>query len=85
MSQADKAIKQVKDSKSTLQELLQKNSKETASYSIVSESGPAHKRRFIAQASHKGKVLGKGEGRSKKEAEQKAAEAALDFMKKEAS
>lgn len=77
---ADKAVKQAKDCKSTLQELLQKNSKETAVYTIIDESGPAHQRKFIAEASHQGRVLGKGEGRSKKEAEQKAAEEALKLI-----
>lgn len=74
---ADKAVKHAKDNKSTLQELLQKTSKETAVYTIVEESGPAHKKQFIAEAKHKGKVLGIGKGRSKKEAEQNAAAVAL--------
>jgi len=78
---ADKSIKQAKDAKSTLQELLQKSSKETAVYTIVDETGPAHQKQFVAEASHQGKVLGKGEGRSKKVAEQNAAKAALEKLK----
>jgi len=78
---AEKATKQEKDSKSTLQELLQKNSRETAVYEIISESGPAHQRQFTAGVSHIGKILGKGQGRSKKEAEQNAAKAALEKLK----
>jgi len=74
---ADKPAKQVKDSKSTLQEFLQKSSRDTAVYKIVNESGPAHRRIFVAEAIHQGSVLGTGEGRSKKEAEQNAAAAAL--------
>lgn len=73
----EKVTQQPKDSKTTLQELLQKNSKETASYKIISESGPPHKRFFVAEVSHLGKVLGQGEGASKKEAEREAATAAL--------
>jgi len=79
---AEKSVKQEKDSKSTLQEILQKNSKETAVYTIIDESGPSHQRQFIAQASHLGKILGKGKGKSKKEAEQSAAKNALGKMGK---
>ena len=79
---AEKATKQKKDSKSTLQELLQKNSRETAVYEIISESGPSHQRLFTSNVSHMGKMLGKGQGRSKKEAEQNAAKVALAKIKK---
>jgi len=78
----EKAEKQAKDAKSTLQEILQKKSHATAVYTIISESGPAHKKHFVAEVSHLGKALGSGEGASKKEAEQKAAAAALKDMKK---
>jgi ribonuclease-3 len=78
---ADKPSKQVKDYKSTLQEYLQKTSHETASYSIIKEDGPPHKKTFTAQACHKGKVLGKGKGGSKKTAEQEAAMNALKKLK----
>jgi len=78
---ADKASKQAKDYKSTLQEYLQKNSHETAVYSIINEDGPPHKKTFTAQASHKGKVLGTGTGGSKKIAEQEAAKMALKKLK----
>jgi len=74
---ADDAKKLGKDHKTTLQEMLQKNSRETAVYKIILEEGPAHKRIFTAEVSHRGKVLGEGNGASKKEAEQKAAAVAL--------
>lgn len=74
---AEKPAQQAKDSKTTLQEILQKNSRATAVYEIIDESGPAHKKHFVSQVSHLGKVLGKGEGNSKKEAEREAAAAAL--------
>jgi len=74
---AEKAKKNPRDSKSTLQEILQKSSKETAAYEIVTEEGPPHKKQFVAQVLHQGKILGKGSGRSKKEAEQAAAAQAL--------
>jgi len=77
----DKANKQTKDYKSTLQEFLQKKSHETAVYNIISEEGPAHKKIFTAQVQHKNKPLGKGIGGSKKAAEQEAAKKALKKFK----
>jgi len=76
----DKVLKQAKDFKSTLQELLQKNGHETAGYSIVHEDGLPHQKVFTAQVSHRGKVLGTGKGPSKKTAEQEAAKMALESM-----
>lgn len=73
----NKSTEQKKDFKTTLQEILQKKSRETAVYRVVEEQGPSHKREYISEVLHKGKVLARGEGRSKKESEQKAAEAAL--------
>lgn len=78
---SDKTSRQVKDYKSTLQERLQKKSQETATYTIIAEEGPAHKKTFTAQAEHQGKILGKGTGGNKKIAEQNAAKAALAKMK----
>ena len=76
-------IEELKDSfrdadyKTKLQEILQKESKEPLVYSIVGENGPDHVKEFTAQVSHCGKTLGTGKGRSKKEAEQNAANNAL--------
>ncbi|MCL2577624.1 MAG: ribonuclease III [Defluviitaleaceae bacterium] len=78
---ADKATRSNKDHKTTLQEHLQKISHETAVYSIIKEIGPAHKKIFTAQATHKGKVIGTGKGASKKNAEQEAARMALRGVK----
>jgi ribonuclease-3 len=72
----------VADYKSTLQELLQKNSRESAIYTIIHESGPPHKKNFTSQVSHMGRILGEGSGRNKKEAEQNAAMAALTDARK---
>jgi len=69
-----------RDYKTTLQEILQKNSRETAAYKIVSDSGPSHNKEFVAVVSHQGKEIGMGRGHSKKDAEQKAALAALEGM-----
>ena len=65
------------DNKTFLQEAIQKNSKIPLSYTITSESGPDHNKIFTATVKHKGKELGAGRGRSKKEAEQKAAAEAI--------
>lgn len=61
------------DCKTYLQELIQKTSKEPIEYTIIDEIGPAHEKSFVVQVMHSNKVLGKGFGRSKKEAEQNAA------------
>ncbi len=66
-----------KDFKTLLQDLVQKESLGDLAYATVSESGPAHERRFVVQVKVAGKVFGEGVGRSKKEAEQCAAESAL--------
>jgi ribonuclease-3 len=79
---ADKTTRNNKDHKTALQERLQKNGNTTASYVIIKETGPAHKKVFTAQATHNGKVLGTGKGNSKKSAEQEAARAALGKAKK---
>jgi len=68
---------QLRDYKTALQELLQKNSKTTAVYRIIKASGPSHNKEFVAEVSHMGKVLGVGQGNKKKDAEQNAALVAL--------
>lgn len=65
------------DSKSTLQELVQRKYKTDLEYSIISEDGPEHNKHFIANVSHMGKVLGVGEGKTKKAAEKEAAKNAI--------
>ena len=65
------------DCKSTLQELVQKNGNHHLEYEILSQSGPDHDKTFDVAAVLDGKVIGKGSGRSKKEAQQNAAYAAI--------
>lgn len=67
------------DHKSRLQELLAATSGETARYTFVA-AGPDHARQFTATVSAGGDELGAGDGRSKKQAEQEAARAALDAL-----
>lgn len=65
------------DFKSRLQELVQSSSRENVSYEILKETGPAHNRTFVAGVFFKNRLLASGEGKTKKEAEQRAAEEAL--------
>ncbi|HAA90201.1 MAG TPA: ribonuclease III [Peptococcaceae bacterium] len=69
------------DYKTLLQEFVQGIGKEKLSYVILSESGPDHDKRFVAGVVWKNRLLGRGEGRSKKEAEQQAAREALEKLK----
>ncbi len=64
--------------KGKLQELLQSMSPRGPTYSIVSEFGPEHQKRFLAKVSWNGIELGSGEGQSKKEAETAAASDAME-------
>ncbi len=68
----------VLDSKSKLQELVQKESKVDLVYELVKSEGPDHDKHFVSQVSHLGKVLGVGEGKTKKEAEKQAARKAIE-------
>jgi len=66
-----------KNPKGELQELLQALHPEAPVYEIVAESGPDHRRVFQAQVSWRGQILASGKGKSKKEAEVRAASEAL--------
>ena len=48
---------------------------------VISEKGPDHNKQFISQVLCNGKILAKGEGKSKKLAEMEAAKQALEDMK----
>lgn len=69
------------DYKTRLQELLHKLSpNDVMSYQVVAEKGPDHNKTFFVEAMFSGQVVGKGKGKSKKEAEQVAAKEALDVI-----
>ncbi len=68
------------DYKTTLQEIIQKNPGEMLEYVLVSESGPDHNKHFVSEVHLNSNVIGKGGGKSKKEAEQQAARQALELM-----
>ncbi len=69
-----------KDYKTTLQEIIQQNPGERLEYVLVGESGPDHHKSFSVEVHLNSNVIGKGNGRSKKEAEQQAAREALKLM-----
>lgn len=65
------------DFKSLLQELTQQNYRTLPQYNLVAEHGPAHDKTFRVNLVLNGQILAGGEGKSKKEAEQRAAREAL--------
>ncbi len=75
------ALEHSVDYKSALQERLARRG-ELVSYTVVDEQGPPHDRTFTVQATIRGKEIGSGAGRSKKDAEQEAAQSALEAMAK---
>jgi ribonuclease III len=74
--QVEEAVEHPEDSKSALQELLARHG-DTVDYTVTEEAGPPHDRTFEVAATVNGDVVGRGTGRSKKDAEQAAARAAL--------
>jgi ribonuclease-3 len=70
------------DHKSKLQEVAQAIWKRTPQYRVAGESGVAHHRQFIVQVLFDNEVMGEGKGRSKKEAEQAAAQDALELIER---
>lgn len=70
------------DSKSTLQELVQKKGSARLEYTVLEEKGPEHQKEFVVAVNLNGERLGVGTGKNKKAAEQKAAYEALLKMKK---
>ncbi|MBF0775919.1 ribonuclease III [Streptococcus azizii] len=71
-------FERVTDYKTSLQELLQVNGEVAIQYQVVSETGPAHDRVFEVELSVNGQAIGRGQGRSKKQAEQAAAKNAVE-------
>jgi len=65
------------DYKSRLQEIVQARSRENVRYQIMDENGPAHAKIFVAGVFFNDELLASGQGKSKKEAEQNAAEKVL--------
>lgn len=68
------------DYKTALQELVQRHPGSEIEYRLVWETGPDHCRVFVMEVSVNGEVVGRGEGHSKKAAEQMAAKAAIEAL-----
>jgi len=75
----------MKDSnfKSILLELVQSQGKEAPRYSVIESKGPDHEKEFLVAVYVYGEELGRGSGKSKKQAEQEAAHQALEFVLRE--
>ena len=69
------------DYKTLLQECVQRCSNNPISYKVVAEVGPDHDKHFQVEVCHEDSCLGRGTGKSKKEAEQDAAKSALNNYK----
>lgn len=81
-AQIDEALEHPVDFKSALQERLARRGK-VVTYEVIEERGPPHDRMFIVEARCGPSTLARGTGRSKKHAEQVAAEVALDALEGE--
>lgn len=69
-----------KDYKTVLQEIIQRNPEESVSYILIDEKGPDHDKIFTVEVHLNSNVIGRGTGKSKKQAEQMAACQALKLM-----
>ena len=72
---------QLKDYKSELQEEMQAEHRESVKYQLVEELGLPHDRTFVVEVLYEDTILGRGQGKNKKAAEQMAA---LDALRKKA-
>lgn len=71
------------DSKTILQEMVQALHQEELGYRLIKEEGPDHNKLFVVEALMGERVIGQGEGRTKKAAEQEAAYHGILELKKE--
>lgn len=79
-------LARVKDNfKSILLETVQASSQHQPEYSVISESGPSHDKRFVVAVLIDGVEYGRGEDRSKKGAEQRAAREAMEKLANQGS
>ena len=69
-----------RDHKTALQELVQRESGQVLQYRLIGSSGPDHAKVFTVEVDLNGSAVGRGEGHSKKEAEQNAARAAIEQL-----
>ena len=77
---AEGQMHHVADYKTDLQERVQRKPGQALEYTLLSESGPDHNKSFTMNVLLNGSEIGRGTGRTKKEAEQSAAKSALERM-----
>lgn len=77
---AEGQMHHVADYKTDLQERVQRKPGQALEYTLLSESGPDHNKSFTMNVLLNGAEIGRGTGRTKKEAEQSAAKSALERM-----
>ena len=70
-----------RDYKTALQELVQRESGQVLGYQLIGAEGPDHAKIFSVEVDLNGIPIGQGRGRSKKEAEQNAARAAIEKLR----
>lgn len=80
LNSTTKMATSAKDYKTILQEIIQRNPEEVISYVLTRETGPDHDKLFEVEVHLNSNVIGKGEGKSKKAAEEAAAKQALSLM-----
>ena len=73
----------LRDHKTRLQEISQMLFHAPPAYTLVEETGPSHEKRFVTEIAVGGKILGRGEGKNKKQSEQQAAKMALEALKRD--
>ncbi len=81
LPRATDELAHLKDPKSLLQELVQAQGKRAPFYKVVNEKGPDHAKMFTVAAVVEDEKIAIGMGKSKKEAEEEAAKAALERLK----
>lgn len=77
LSREIEGLNSQRDYKTALQELVQRESGQSLKYRLTGSEGPDHDKRFFVEVDLNGQPVGAGKGRSKKEAEQMAAKAAI--------
>lgn len=80
LGQADDVPAKSGDYKTAFQELVQRKKNQVISYELVSESGPDHNKIFCVKVLLNDRVVGEGQGSSKKRAEQNAAKKAMENL-----
>ena len=77
---AEGEIHHVADYKTELQELVQQKKNQVLAYVLLDETGPDHDKHFAVAVTLNGAEVGRGDGRSKKRAEQEAARLAIEKL-----